>query len=116
MIQLKLLTKKAAAGAVAFFALMILPAALHAQRSGLIVDRVAVQGNARITTESILTETGIKAGDTITIRDIQRGMRRMWGTGSYKNIEPQMAEAGQPDHVVLTWKVEEQPNIGSIQI
>src|SRR5688500_4101793 len=116
MIQLKLLTKKAAAGAVAFFALMTVPAALNAQRTGLIVDRVAVQGNARITTESILGEGGIKAGDTITIRDVQRGMRRMWGTGAYKNIEPQLAEAGQPDHVVLTWKIEEQPQIGSVEI
>ena len=116
MIQMKLLTKKAAAGAVAFFALMTVPAALHAQRTGLVVDRVAVQGNARISTESILGEGGIKAGDTITIRDVQRGMRRMWGTGAYKNIEPQLAEAGQPDHIVLTWKIEEQPQIGAVEI
>jgi outer membrane protein insertion porin family len=116
MIQMKYLTKKAAAGAVAFFAFLTVPAALHAQKAGVVVDRIEVQGNSRLTTEAIRSETGISVGDTITIRDLQRAMRRMWGTGSYKNIEPQMAEAAQPEHVVLTWRIEEQPRIGAIEI
>ncbi len=99
--------------AATLLTLLILPAALHAQ---LVVNSVSVSGNVRQPTQAILTESGIRAGDTIIIRDLQRAIRRLWATGAYKNIEPQMTEADQPDHVHLTWVVEEQPYIGTIDI
>lgn len=85
----------------------------HAQRAGVVVDRVLVEGNARQTSEAILTETAIRAGDTIQIRDVQRALRRLWATGAYKTIEPRLSEA-EENHVVLTWFVQEQPYIGAI--
>ncbi len=108
--------KKAAAVAVAFLSLLATPIAAQAQRTGLVVDRTVVQGNARQTSEAILVETGIKVGDTITIRDVQRAVRKLWASGAYKDIQPQIAEAGEPNHVALTWVVEEQPVVGSIDI
>ena len=108
--------KKAAAVAVAFLSFVALPTAAHAQRTGLVVARTAVEGNVRRTSESILAETGIKAGDTINIRDVQRAVRKLWASGAYKNIEPRVSEAEQPNHVALTWVVDEQPVIGQIDI
>jgi outer membrane protein insertion porin family len=101
---------------VAVLSLLLAPAALHAQRSGLVVSRVGVEGNQRQTEQVILTETGIRAGDTIIIRDVQRGLRKLWASGAFKNIEPQLTETDEPNHVALTWKVEEQPYIGAIDI
>ena len=117
MISLKYRAKKVAALAATFFVFSVIPAALQAQeRAGLVVSRVAVQGNVRHQTDAILAETGIRAGDTIVIRDIQNAMRRLWATGNFKNIEPQLAEADEPSRVALTWVVEEQPYLGAIDI
>jgi outer membrane protein insertion porin family len=102
--------------AATLLTLLMVPGALHAQRTGLVVSSVSVTGNARQSTQSILTESGIRAGDTIIIRDVQRALRRLWATGAYKNIEPQVTEADQPNHVHLTWAVEEQPYIAAIDI
>jgi outer membrane protein insertion porin family len=103
-----------------FVAAMVLtvvtPIAAQAQKLGLVVSRLNVQGNNRRTAESILTETGIRVGDTIVIRDMQRGLRKLWATGAYKNVEPQITETDQPNHVALTWVVEEQPYIGHVDI
>ena len=103
-----------------FAALMLtfvmLPSAAVAQRNGLVVGSVAVQGNSRQSTESILTESAIRVGDTIIIRDVQRAMRKLWATGAYKNIEPRLAETGEPGRVDLTWVVEEQPYVGAVDI
>ncbi|HEY0671023.1 MAG TPA: outer membrane protein assembly factor BamA [Longimicrobiales bacterium] len=96
--------------------LLVLPSALHAQRTGLVVSGISVSGNARQTTQAILTESGIRAGDTIIIRDVQRALRRLWATGAFKNVEPQLTEADQPNHVHLHWAVEEQPYVGEIDI
>ena len=96
--------------------LLTAPVPAQAQTSGLVVSRTAVQGNVRQTTESILTETGIRPGDTITIREVQQAVRRLWATGAYRNIEPQIAETDQPNNVALTWVVEEQPYVAAIEI
>src|SRR5687767_11098268 len=105
MISLKYQWKKVAAVAAAFFLFSAIPAAVHAQqaRAGLVVTRLTVQGNVRNQSDAILAETGIRAGDTIVIRDIQNAIRRLWATGSYKTIEPQLSEADEPNHVALTW-------------
>jgi outer membrane protein insertion porin family len=107
--------KKAAAVAVAFLSLLATPILAQAQ-GRLVVSRTAVQGNVRQTAENILRESGINPGDTINIRDVQTGLRKLWATGAYKNIEPQLAEADEPNHVVLTWVVEEQPYVGQVDI
>lgn len=106
----------AAVVALAVLTLLATPVAGTAQTSGLVVSRTAVQGNVRQTSESILTETGIRVGDTITIRNVQQAVRRLWATGAYKNIEPQLSESEQPNHVALTWVVEEQPYVADIDI
>jgi outer membrane protein insertion porin family len=86
------------------------------ERTGLIVDGQTVEGNARITTELFLGATGIRTGDTITINDLQIAMRRLWATGNYKDLEPRLVEQPAPSHVILRWKIEEQPWISRTEI
>ena len=102
---------------VAALVLMVVtPITAQAQKMGLVVSRMTVQGNVRRTAETVLGETGIRVGDTIVIRDMQQGIRKLWATGAYKNVEPQIAETGQLNHVALTWVVEEQPYVGNVDI
>jgi outer membrane protein insertion porin family len=102
--------------AALMLALAFLPAVAHAQKNGLVVRTITVEGNARQSTESILTESGIRVGDTIIIRDVQRAMRKLWATGAFKDIEPRLAETGEPGDVGLTWVVQEQPYVGAVDI
>ncbi|MGQ0812981.1 MAG: outer membrane protein assembly factor BamA [Gemmatimonadota bacterium] len=103
-----------AASAATLLFIAVLPA--HAQRTpGLVVDAQTVAGNSRVTTETFLGETGIVASDTITINDVQTALRRLWATGKYKNLEPRLIEQPEEAHIVLHWKIEEQPYISRIE-
>ena len=44
--------------------LLLVPGAAHAQKNGLVVSAIEVQGNARQSKETILTESAIRVGDT----------------------------------------------------
>ena len=106
--------KWVAAAAATFLFLAIAPA--HAQqRTGLVVDQQTVEGQTRIAPEVFLAETGIRPGDTITINDIQVSMRRLWATGRYSNLEPRLIEQPEESHVILHWKIAEQPFVGRIE-
>lgn len=85
------------------------------QRTGLVVDSHTVEGNSRIQQEQFLAATGIRAGDTITISDVQAALRRLWASGNYKELEPHLIEQPVASHVQLHWKIEEQPYINRIQ-
>ena len=111
----KLLKTAATAAAFCFFAAAAGQAQQTGERAGLVVDRQTVQGNSRQNTETILGETGIRTGDTVTIADVQRALRKLWTTGQYKNIEPQLVEQADPKHIELRWIVEEEPYVGHIE-
>lgn len=110
---LKVVRQRVAAAAAAFL-LFMAPTLVHAQRAGVVVDRVAVTGNVREKTDAILAEAAIRAGDTIQIREVQRAMRKLWATGAYTEIVPRL-EPTEENHVALTWVVKEQPYIGAIE-
>ncbi|HUP89233.1 MAG TPA: outer membrane protein assembly factor BamA [Longimicrobiales bacterium] len=111
------LFRRVAATAAAFWLLTAVSA--HAQETpapaGLVVDTQTVSGNVRQKEATILGETGIRSGDKVTISDVQRAMRRVWATGQFKNIEPQLIESNVPGHISLKWVVEEQPFISKIE-
>jgi outer membrane protein insertion porin family len=106
--------KLVAASAATFLFLFTLPAAAQ-QRAGLIVDRQSVQGNSRISADNIIGGSGLHAGDTITINEIQAALRKLWATGQFKNVEPHLVELPEVGHVELRWVVEEQPYISRIE-
>src|SRR5688572_1940513 len=106
--------KLVAASAATF--LLLATGAAHAQeRIGLMVDGQTVEGNSRIAGETFLSQTGIRTGDTITINDLQVAIRRLWASGQYKNLEPRLIQQPEVNHVVLHWKIEEQPWINRVE-
>lgn len=50
------------------------------------VDSVVVRGNVRQSTPVILSDFGIRPGETITHRDIQRGIEHLYATGQFSDI------------------------------
>ena len=103
------------AALAATFLFVCVASAFGQQRQGLIVDQQTVEGNARIPAETFARETGINIGDTITINDVQTALRKLWASGNYKDLEPRLIEQPEENHIVLAWRIVEQPYVSRIE-
>jgi outer membrane protein insertion porin family len=63
-----------------------LSAQTQAGALGVRVDSVTATGSARVAVSTVLSEMGIRPGDLVTGRTIQRGIQRLWATGEYDDI------------------------------
>ncbi len=71
------------------------------------IDSVVVEGNARVTTDAILTASGLRPGAVATYRDIQRAIGTLFRTAQFDDIRVEQREAG--DRLVLAIVVTERP-------
>ncbi len=78
--------------------------------AGVRVDSLRVIGNSRQATPVILSDLGIRTGDVVTSRNIQRGIHRLFGTGQYSDIRVYAAEVAGGGTVLIV-EVEERPFI-----
>ena len=62
-----------------------------------------------------MRETGIRVGDTITINDVQTALRKLWASGNYQDLEPRLIEQPEENHIVLAWRIKEQPYVSRIE-
>ncbi len=104
---------------LAFLVLAWLPGTpLEAQQQGVPlvqIDSIAVEGNVRLTTPTIVGTLGFQAGSGVTYREIQRGIKTLYATGQFEDIRVRaVGEASEPVLLVLT--VEERPIIRRITI
>ncbi len=111
---------KAVARAAAFLLLagsILGPRPLRAQAAQrLVVDSVAVEGNARVARETVLGYLGFQAGDTITYREIQAAEKTLWGLAQFSDVRVfgEGGLGGQP--VVVRVQVQEQPMVRRVQV
>jgi outer membrane protein insertion porin family len=75
------------------------------------VDTVAIEGNQRIQAPSIVGLFGVQAGDEVTYRDIQRGLKTLLSSGLFRDVEVRAPE-DRPGVLVL--RVEEESRIRSV--
>jgi outer membrane protein insertion porin family len=91
-----------------------LTVSLEAQQGGqVVVDSVAVEGNVRQRAESIVASFGINAGDVVTYRDIQRGIKALWSTRQFADVQV-LAVGAQGETATLILRVEEQPILARV--
>jgi outer membrane protein insertion porin family len=81
------------------------------------VGAIQIVGSSRVSEASILTEIGIRSGDSIRYAEIERAMKRLWATQQFKNIdiyaEDDLAVPDGP--ILLRVVVEEQPLIADVE-
>lgn len=108
---------KATALAAAFFGVMAAAAAPAAsqQEAGrpVRIDSILVVGNQRVPSANIVGGFGIQPGQSITYREIQRGLKELLNTGQFSNV---MVHARGTDPAVLTVEVEERPLVRRVSI
>ncbi|HLS48166.1 MAG TPA: outer membrane protein assembly factor BamA [Gemmatimonadales bacterium] len=71
------------------------------------VDSVAVEGNARISAQQVLTTAAIVPGSTINYRDIQRAVSSLYRTGQFDDVT--VAQRIVDGRSVLVFVVNERP-------
>lgn len=77
---------------------------------GVRVDSIHVTGNSRQATPVVLGDLGIRPGDVVSTRDIQRGVQRLYGTGQYEDIRLYAVD-GPGGRTTLVVDVVERPFI-----
>lgn len=112
--------RKATAFAAAFFGVMAwaTPTTVEAQQagSGLVrVDSVTVTGNQRIQSSVILSLFAVQAGQEVTYRAIQRGIKELLNTGQFDDVVVR-ARGGDPNPYVVVVEVVEAPLVRRVFI
>jgi outer membrane protein insertion porin family len=106
------------AALLAVFCLAVIPNGLHAQQSEqtiLVVDSVEVEGADRVEAENIAAVFGVRSGDEITYRDVQRGMKDLLSTGQFRDITVRARGVG-PEPIVLVIQLVEEALVRRIEI
>lgn len=71
------------------------------------VDSIAVEGNARLSSEQIASSAGIVLGTEVTFRDIQRAIRTLFATGQFDDVR--VEQRTDSARVILVFVVVERP-------
>ncbi|HEU5117251.1 MAG TPA: POTRA domain-containing protein, partial [Isosphaeraceae bacterium] len=81
------------------------------------VEQIVVEGQNRIQEAVILSESRLRAGETITYRDTRRAIQRLWATGQYEDVQIEaIAESADPGApITLVIKVVEQPYVSTVE-
>lgn len=93
------------------------PSPLTEQESeweGKSVVDVAVQGNRRVETDTVLERIETEPGDTIDREQISTDIRRVYDLGYFRDIRVEGEVVGE-DQVLITFVIEEMPAIDSIE-
>ncbi len=72
------------------------------------VDSIAVEGNQRVTRQSIVTTAGIPLGTPIGYRDIQRAIKALFATSEFDDVDV-LHEVGGENRQILVIRVKERP-------
>jgi len=96
-------------------ALGALPGEVSAQQgvAQIRVDSIAIEGNFRISRDSIIGLLGITPGEVISTRDVQGGVKSMMAEGSFRDVQIRLP--GPPaEGATLFVTIEEQPQIRTL--
>jgi outer membrane protein insertion porin family len=98
----------------AFLATILAFSAAHAQRPTQFVQRVDVHGNLQVSTHKILRVVGVKPGDPYDPERIRPGVKRLFETHQFRDVQAYAEDGSQPDSVVVVVEVQEYPRIDGV--
>jgi outer membrane protein insertion porin family len=72
-----------------------------------VIDSIAVVGNKRVPRATIVAQSAIPTGQTVSYRDIQRAIQTLYATGQYRDVQALQATVNGRE--VLRLVVQERP-------
>jgi outer membrane protein insertion porin family len=93
------------------------PPAQALEQGPVLISRIAITGNERVTDEVIGRQIGIQPGDSVVYTHIQRAMQRLWATQQFADVEAWVTyDPTQPAAPYgLRFIVREQPLVADIR-
>ena len=81
------------------------------------VDTVLVEGARRRSEAAVLADIGIRSGDVVDFRTIQRALHRLWASGQYADAQVYVRDRADDPlaPVTLIFRVVEQPYVAAIE-
>ncbi len=79
-------------------------------------DSIAVRGNVRVPEASIRTQAGLRPGERITYRDVQRAIRDVFATGEFSEVAIVCDVDDVTETGTIVIAVAERPLVGAIDI
>jgi outer membrane protein insertion porin family len=79
-------------------------------------DSVAIAGNSRVDGETIRSSLGILPGAPLTGKQLQDGVKALFGTGQFDDVQVTCALVGPKPTAVLTVTVKERPTLFAVEI
>jgi outer membrane protein insertion porin family len=76
-------------------------------------DSIAVQGNKRVSTATLLGDIGIEKGDTLNFRVLQRAIQNIYATGQFDDVDAVCHVDPETGRSLVTFMVTERPILGS---
>jgi len=80
------------------------------------VDSIAVNGNSRLSSIAIIGTLGIQPGTSVTYREIQRGIKALYGTGGFDDVIIRAEGSEEFPPIILVLEVKERDIIRSVTI
>ena len=82
----------------------------------LVPDSIAVRGNTRVGRATILANSGLREGDSLSFPVIQRAIRDLYGTGDFDAVEIECGLPASGRGAVLVIAVAERPIVGQVSV
>ncbi|HEU4642390.1 MAG TPA: outer membrane protein assembly factor BamA [Gemmatimonadaceae bacterium] len=79
-------------------------------------DSIAVRGNQRVPTATVLGDAGIIKGDTLNFRVAQRAIRNLYATGQFSDVRMSCASDPATGHSTVVFTVVERPILGGYTV
>tara|TARA_Y100001970_G_scaffold291017_1_gene426712 strand:+ start:1341 stop:3755 length:2415 start_codon:yes stop_codon:yes gene_type:complete len=98
------------------FIIILIFNVIYSQSSGeeIQIGKVRVEGNKTTSENTIIFTAGLRSGETVTLADFPRAIKRLWQLGLFQNIQIHYDNEDQGE-LDLVIKVEENYILGEIQ-
>jgi outer membrane protein insertion porin family len=90
-------------------------AAAYAQRPVSIVQSIDVRGNRQVSTPKILRVVGLKPGERYDPERIRPGLKRLFETRQFSDIQAYRVDGTSPDSCVVVIEVVEYPRVDAVR-
>jgi outer membrane protein insertion porin family len=85
------------------------------QADPVVVDSVAIEGNARVERTTILGYLPFQPGDTVGFRELQEAQKALWALGQFSDLRV-FAEDVDPPHALIRITVDERPLVRRVRV
>lgn len=93
--------------AAAALAVAAVPLAAQGVPEAPVLDSIVVEGNARVAPDQVIAAAGLRVGDRINYRDVQRAVQGLFATGQFDDVVIEQFEGVNGN--TLVFRVTERP-------